>query len=47
MTGGTPNDYLNPYTSSMKMIAWNYQGVGSVTFRNHAYELHLGITQTF
>ena len=31
MTGGTPNDYLNPYTSSMKMIAWNYQGVGSVT----------------
>ena len=37
MTGGTPNDYLNPYTSSMKMIAWNFQGVGSVTFRNHTY----------
>ena len=24
----------------MKMIAWNCQGAGSVTFRNHAYELH-------
>ena len=24
----------------MKMIVWNCQGVGSVTFRNHAYELH-------
>ena len=24
----------------MMMIVWNCQGVGSVTFRNHAYELH-------
>ena len=40
MTWGVPNDYLNPNTSSMKMIAWNCQGAGSVTFRNHAYELH-------
>nr|POE89596.1 hypothetical protein CFP56_02315 [Quercus suber] len=34
------NDYLNPNTSSMKMIAWKCQGAGSVAFRNHAYELH-------
>ena len=40
MIGGVPNDYLNPDTSSMKMIAWNCQEAGSVTFRNHAYELH-------
>ena len=40
MIGGVPNDYLNPNTSSMKMINWNRQGVGSVTFRKHAYELH-------
>ena len=40
MIGGVPNDYLNPNTSSMKMIAWNCQGASSVTFRNHAYELH-------
>ena len=40
MIGGVPNDYLNPNTSSMKMINWNCQGVGSVTFRKHAYELH-------
>ena len=39
MIGGVPNDYLNPNTSSMKMISWNYQGAGSMTFRNHAYEL--------
>ena len=39
MIGGVPNDYLNPNTSLMKMIAWNYQGAGSITFRNHAYEL--------
>ena len=37
---GAPNDYLNPHTSSIKMISWNCQGAGSVTFRNHAYELH-------
>ena len=24
----------------MKMIVWNCQGAGSVTFCNHAYELH-------
>lgn len=24
----------------MKVIVWNCQGVGSVAFRNHAYELH-------
>ena len=40
MIGGVPNDYLNPNTSSMKMINWNCQGVGSVTFRKHTYELH-------
>ena len=40
MTWGVPNDYLNPNTSSMKMIAGNCQGASSVTFRNHAYELH-------
>ena len=40
MIGGVPNDYLNPNTSSMKMIAWNCQGASSVTFHNHAYELH-------
>lgn len=40
MTWGIPNDYLNSNTSSMKMIAWNCQGAGSVAFRNHAYELH-------
>ena len=40
MIGGVPNDYLNPNTSSMKMIAWNCQGAGSETFRNHAYELY-------
>ena len=40
MIWGAPNDYLNPNTSSMKMIAWNCQGAGSETFQNHAYELH-------
>lgn len=39
-TWGVPNDYLNPNTSSMKMIAWNCQGAGSVAFHNHAYQLH-------
>ena len=39
-TWGVQNNYLNPNTSSMKMIAWNYQGVGSVAFHNHAYQLH-------
>nr|POE67366.1 hypothetical protein CFP56_60029 [Quercus suber] len=39
-TSSVPNDYLNPHTSSMKMIAWNCQGAGNVTFCNHAYELH-------
>ena len=39
-TWGVPNNYLNPNTSSMKMIAWNCQGAGSVAFHNHAYELH-------
>ena len=38
--GRVPNDYLNHNTSLMKMIAWNCQGAGSMTFRNHAYELH-------
>ena len=40
MIGEVPNDYLNPNTSSMKMINWNCQGVGSVTFHKQAYELH-------
>ena len=39
-TWGVRNDYLNPNTSSMKMITWTCQGAGSVAFRNHAYELH-------
>ena len=39
-TWGVPNDYMNPSTLSMKMIAWNCQGASSVAFRNHAYELH-------
>ena len=39
-TWGVPDDYLNPNSSSMKMIAWNCQGTSSVAFRNHAYELH-------
>nr|POE99947.1 hypothetical protein CFP56_68856 [Quercus suber] len=39
-TRGVSNDYLNPNTSSMKMIAWKCQGAGSVAFCNHAYELH-------
>ena len=33
-------DSLYPHSPSMKMIAWNCQGAGSVTFRTHAYELH-------
>ena len=37
---GVPNDYLNPSTSSMKMIVWNCEGNGNVAFQNHAYELH-------
>lgn len=37
---GVPNDYLNPNSSSMKMITWNCQGAGNVAFRDHAYELH-------
>ena len=37
MIEGAPNDYLNPNTSLMKIIAWNCH---SETFRNHAYELH-------
>ena len=39
-TWGVPNDSLTPYSSSMKMIAWNCQGVGNEMFREHAYELH-------
>ena len=39
-TWGVPNDSLSPYSSSMKMIAWNYQGAGNEMFRDHAYELH-------
>ena len=37
---GVPNDSLNPYSTSMKMIAWNYQGAGKEMFRDHAYEFH-------
>ena len=33
-------DSLYPHSPSMKMIAWNCQGAGSVTFRTRAYELH-------
>nr|POE46374.1 hypothetical protein CFP56_55233 [Quercus suber] len=39
-TLGVPNDYLNPNSSSMKLVAWNYQGTGNVAFFNHAYELY-------
>ena len=33
-------DSLYPHSPSMKMIAWNCQGAGSVTFHTHAYKLH-------
>ena len=39
-TSVVPNDSLYPHSTSMKMIAWNCQGARSVTFRNHAYDLH-------
>ena len=39
-TWGVPNDSLNPYSTTMKMIAWNCQGVGDEIFCDHAYELH-------
>ena len=35
-----PNDYLNPNTSSMKMVAWNCQGVGNEAFHTHAHKLY-------
>ena len=37
---GIPNDYLNPNSSSMKLVAWNCQGAGNVAFCNHAHELY-------
>nr|POF08056.1 hypothetical protein CFP56_17780 [Quercus suber] len=39
-TWGVPNESLTPFSSSMKMIAWNCQGAGNKMFRTHAYELH-------
>ena len=39
-TSVVPYDSLYPHSPSMKMIAWNRQGAGSVTFRTHAYELY-------
>nr|POE70403.1 hypothetical protein CFP56_61896 [Quercus suber] len=39
-TWGVLNDYLNPNSSSMKMIAWNCHGAGNVAFQSHAYKLH-------
>ena len=39
-TLGVPNDYLNPNSSSMKLVPWNYQGPGNVAFCNHAHELY-------
>ena len=35
-----PYDSLYPHSPSIKMIAWNCQGAGSVTFRTYAYELY-------
>ena len=37
---GVQNDSHTPYSSSMKMIAWNCQGVGNEMFSNLAYVLH-------
>ena len=34
------NESLTPFATSMKMIAWNCQGIGNEMFRAHAYELH-------
>ena len=39
-TWGVSNESLTPFSSSMKMIAWNCQGAGNEMFRAHAYELH-------
>ena len=39
-TWGVPNESLTPFSSSMKIIAWNCQGAGNEMFRTHAYELH-------
>ena len=39
-TWEAPNESLSPFSTSMKMIAWNCQGTGNEMFRAHAYELH-------
>ena len=39
-TWEAPNESLSPFSTSMKMIAWNCQGAGNEMFRAHAYELH-------
>ena len=38
--GRAPDDSLYPFSTTMKMIAWNCQGAGNEMFRDHAYELH-------
>ena len=40
LTWEIPNESLTPFSTSMKMIAWNCQGAGNEMFRAHAYELH-------
>ncbi|KAK4593216.1 hypothetical protein RGQ29_017379 [Quercus rubra] len=38
--GRVVNDYLNPNTSSMKIVAWNYEGTGNEAFCTHAHEIY-------
>ena len=40
MTWEVPNESLTPFATSMKMIAWNYQGARNEMFRAHAYKFH-------
>ena len=39
-SGRVPNDYLNPNTTSMKLVAWNCQGVRNEAFHTHAHEIY-------
>ena len=38
--GRVLNDYLNPNTSSMKIVSWNCKGVGNKAFHTYAHELY-------
>ena len=39
-TWEVPNESLTPFSTSIKMIAWNYQGAENEMFRAHVYELY-------